>query len=104
MKHCNSLLFSVVLLSGVSASGQIVIDTPNIGTSSMIPAQGETVTWLVPLVNDGEERWQTLGLVGEVVVLLVAHTYHEQGEIEMIRIISARKATRQERKCYEQNY
>lgn len=27
----------------------------------MIPAQGETVTWLVPLVNDGQERWQGKG-------------------------------------------
>ena len=51
-------LFVVALLSGLSASGQIVIDGSNIGTSAMIPAQGETVTWLVPLLNDGEERWQ----------------------------------------------
>lgn len=51
----------------------------------------------------GEERWQTLGLVGGVVVLLVAHTYREddQGD-EVIRIISALKATRHERQCYEQ--
>lgn len=51
----------------------------------------------------GEERWQTLGLVGGAVVLLVAHTYcdGDQGE-EIIRIISARKATRHERKRYEQ--
>lgn len=51
-----------------------------------------------------EERWQTLGLVGGVVILLVAHTYWEDrhGE-EMIRIISARKATAHERRRYEQN-
>lgn len=55
--------------------------------------------------KDGEERWQTLGLVGGVVLLLVAHTYREgdQGE-EEIRIISARKATAHERKRYEQGY
>jgi len=51
----------------------------------------------------GEERWQTLGLVGGVVVLLVAHTYREDDEgDEVIRIISARKATRRERQRYEQ--
>ncbi len=51
----------------------------------------------------GEERWQTLGLVGGVVVLMAAHTYREDdsGE-EVVRIISARKATAQERQRYEQ--
>ena len=51
----------------------------------------------------GEERWQTLGLVGEVVVLLVAHTYQEDDKVEAIRIISARKADRRERQRYEQS-
>jgi len=50
----------------------------------------------------GESRWQTLGLIGEVVVILVAHTYGEQGGDEVIRIISARKATKRERLKYEQ--
>ena len=30
-------------------------------------------------IENGEERWQTLGLVGSVVVLLVAHTSVEHG-------------------------
>jgi len=50
----------------------------------------------------GEERWQTLGLVGGVVMLLVAHTYTERGDAEVIRIISARKATKREKQRYEQ--
>ena len=50
----------------------------------------------------GEERWQTLGLVGGVVMLLVAHTYTESGDAEVIRIISARKATKREKQRYEQ--
>ena len=53
--------------------------------------------------EDGEERWQTLGLIHGIVVLLVAHTFHERDGIEITRIISARKATRQERNYYEQN-
>lgn len=48
-----------------------------------------------------EERWQTFGLVGGVVVLLVAHTYADEDGEEVIRIISARKATRHERARYE---
>ena len=50
----------------------------------------------------GEERWQTLGGVGPVVILLVAHTYFERDGEEVIRIISARKATRHERSSYEE--
>lgn len=52
----------------------------------------------------GEERWQTVGLIGQVVVL-VAHTWPEPdpatGE-EVGRIIGARKATSHERKAYEE--
>jgi len=54
-------------------------------------------------VEDGELRWQTLGLVGNIVLLLVAHTVRAGQEGEIIRIISARKAVRKERKLYEEN-
>jgi len=53
-------------------------------------------------IVEGEQRWQTLGLVGGVVVLLVAHTFEEEDGEEVIRIISARKATPRERMIYEQ--
>lgn len=51
----------------------------------------------------GELRWQTLGLVAGIVLVLVAHTVREEGADEIIRIISARRATRKERTRYEQN-
>jgi len=50
----------------------------------------------------GEERWQTLGMVGGVVLLLVAHTFGARDGRDVIRIISARKATKHERRRYEQ--
>ena len=52
-----------------------------------------------------EERWQTVGMVNGVVLLLVAHTWKEldNGTIH-IRIISARKATAHERKRYENEH
>jgi hypothetical protein len=57
-------------------------------------------------VEDGEQRWQTLGLIGGVAVVLVAHTFTEDGPtdkpVEVIRIISARPATRRERTRYEE--
>ena len=54
--------------------------------------------------ENGEERWQTLGAIGQTVVLLVAHTYREDGVgEEIIRVVSARKATHKERRLYEQD-
>ena len=50
----------------------------------------------------GEERWATFGFVGAVVLLVVIHTDVEQNGEEIIRIISARKATRGERARYEE--
>jgi len=49
-----------------------------------------------------EERWRTIGLVGGVVLLLVAHTYRGSDAGEVVRIISARKASKRERVGYEQ--
>ena len=55
-------------------------------------------------IENYEERWQTLGMVGDVVVLLVAHASGEQGGEEAVRIISARKATRKERQKHEEGH
>lgn len=55
-------------------------------------------------IEGGEYRWQTIGRVYGVTVLLVAHTVTEEADpepVEVIRIISARNATRAERKRYE---
>lgn len=56
-------------------------------------------------IEEGEKRWQTLGQIDGLAVVLVAYTFMEEGPldepIEAIRIISARPATRKERKRYE---
>lgn len=54
-------------------------------------------------IEGGEFRWQTLGMAGGVVLLLVAHTVRHERENEIIRIISARRATRKEQKRYDEN-
>jgi uncharacterized protein len=51
------------------------------------------------IIND-EERWQTFGTVGSLVVM-VAHTWFEQDGEDVIGIISARKAVSSERHIYE---
>ncbi len=56
-------------------------------------------------IENNEQRWQTIGMVGGIVMILVAHTWHEDDDAsEHIRIISARRASKQERKLYEQGY
>ena len=50
----------------------------------------------------GEERFWTIGRLENLVILVVVHSSRdEQGE-EIIRIISARKATPKERRFYEE--
>lgn len=53
--------------------------------------------------EDGELPWQTLEIVAGIVLLLVAHTVRNEEEDEIIRIISARKASAKERNRYDEN-
>jgi uncharacterized DUF497 family protein len=53
-------------------------------------------------IEEGEYRWQTIGSI-EGVVLLVAHTEREAADrATIIHIISARRAVRSERRRYEE--
>jgi uncharacterized DUF497 family protein len=51
-------------------------------------------------IEDGEERWHALGMAAGIVLLLVVHTYPEDDD-DRVRILSARKATKAERRAYE---
>lgn len=51
---------------------------------------------------EGEARWQTIGMIRGVQVLVVAHTVEEDDDL--VRIFSARKATPQEKRIYAQGY
>ena len=91
-----------------------------VGTNERIESTGESTASVLrpqPLVFDdpchishldreveGELRWQTIGMAKGIHVLLVVHTSSESNneEEESIRIISARKATPQERRVYAQ--
>ena len=54
-------------------------------------------------VVDGEQRWLSVGAVGGVAIVVVAHTVRLEGAAEeVIRVISARKATPGERDRYSQ--
>jgi uncharacterized protein len=51
-------------------------------------------------IIEGEQRLHAIGYVEGV--LLVVHTFREEGLDAIIRVISARKATPTERKLYEE--
>ena len=53
---------------------------------------------------DGEERWQTIGIVEGELLLLVVHTNWTENDGEVIRIISARKVEKHERRKYEKQF
>ena len=56
----------------------------------------------VESVKVGEERWHAIGIVDRLVLLVVVHTYRAEGNGEVVRIISCRRAGRHERKLYEE--
>lgn len=52
--------------------------------------------------SEGEERWVTLGAIGNGRLIVVVHTYAEiEDERAAIRIISARRATKREARQYQ---
>ena len=56
----------------------------------------------VERISAGEERWHAIGSIENIIVIVVVHTYREDGADAVIRIISARRATRHERDIYAQ--
>lgn len=53
--------------------------------------------------SDQEDRWVTIGQTAHGLLLVLVHTFREIGpEKALVRIISARRATRHERRNYEE--
>jgi uncharacterized DUF497 family protein len=52
--------------------------------------------------DEAEERYNALGEIAPGIVLFVVYTCCERGSEEVIRLISARKASAHERKTYEE--
>jgi len=54
-------------------------------------------------VEGGEERWHMIGFVpNTMLILVVVHIYPEEGNENLVRIISARRASKRERKTYDE--
>jgi uncharacterized DUF497 family protein len=56
-------------------------------------------------IEEGEQRWETFGFADEslflIVVNIVRESFEGQSRIDVVRIISARRATRKEKRSYE---
>jgi uncharacterized DUF497 family protein len=53
-------------------------------------------------VADGEQRWKAIGIADSVICLVVIHTFGSADEEdEVIRLISARRVSKKERRQYE---
>ena len=51
--------------------------------------------------SDIEDRWILLGKSLSEVIIVVVHTFRDENDIELVRIISARKATKNEALTYQ---
>ncbi|ELO8001109.1 BrnT family toxin [Salmonella enterica] len=51
--------------------------------------------------ENGEYRWQSIGIVRGCMMVVVAHTTRFEDGTEIIRLISARRAERRELRRYE---
>ena len=51
--------------------------------------------------SEDEDRWVLLGKSLNETLLLVIHTFRDNQGIELVRIISARKATKKEKQAYQ---
>jgi len=69
----------------------------NFSTATLVFDDALAVTRIDPYPH--EERWQTVGQIGTVLVFVV-HTLPKT-DSDICRIISARKATPHERRAYE---
>ncbi len=70
--------------------------------ASTVFSDSLSITIPDPDHSNDEERWVTMGLSHRQRLLVVVHT--EEGEKEIVRIISARRADSDERREYEEGH
>ena len=54
--------------------------------------------------SNDEDRWIMLGQSLNEIILIVVHTFRDNDGIEIVRIISARKATKREQQAYQKRH
>lgn len=68
--------------------------------------EGDPLALSNPDPHPAGNRWRTIGLAGELTVILVVHTetVEQEDGREVGRIISVRKATSHERRAYQEDW
>jgi uncharacterized DUF497 family protein len=59
------------------------------------------IRFVLDAVVDGEERWWAVGHASVGDILIAVHAYPDPEDENLIRLISARRATRHERRRYQ---
>ena len=54
--------------------------------------------------SENEDRWLLLGKSLNEIILIVVHTFKNRNDFELVRIISARRATKIEKQIYQKRY
>jgi len=69
--------------------------------ASLVFHDPNLLSWVDNRFDYDEERWISLGAIKSTLILVVVHLVKEESDgQEKIRIISARKATKQQRELY----
>lgn len=106
---------SRVSTGGSAGGAQLVFTWDPVKAASNVAKHGVTFAQAATVLTDAlaltvfdaehsefEERWFTLGMSSEGELLAVSHTYTAIGPVgTRVRIVSAREATRNERRQYE---
>ena len=88
-----------ILFIKLTSLGDLIHALPAL-TDAMSAYPNLKIDWVV----DGETQWLTVGRIGFVTVIFVAHVDQSRDNEVVVRIVSARKADRYERQAYEQGY
>ena len=68
--------------------------------ASFVFADTDAISMFDEYHSDFEDRWITIGKIKNNNIIVVVHTERIKGDIEFIRIISTRKATKYEEREY----
>jgi uncharacterized protein len=83
------------------ASSNLIKHGVTFDEAATIFKDSKAISIFDPDHSEDEERWLTLGISDKGKLLVVVHTFREEGDDSIIiRIISGRKATKKELKTY----
>jgi len=91
------------VIEGVTKKEQINIKKHSVSfeQASYVFADPFSLSMYDPEHSEDEERYILIGKSKNELILTVVHTFRDSEGIEVVRVISARKATKKESKIYQ---